>query len=178
MHLLTTEAATAPSSVSALDSPPRLYMMPLKRGVRSFNVSGSRARTLTYSEIPVLDGVTFIASSCSSLASSTSIGVTRGFQKGMSVVNSFIGSLTSTIPIPAGTTRTLIFEATAPLQAGNYYNEVWVHFLEYEDKDAGFTWPSSLVMMADTYQITIDGQPASEVFIIDGNAQVRRWTIP
>ena len=54
-----------------------------------------------------------------------------------------------TVLLPSGGNRTLIFEAVSPKQAGNYYNEVWVFFVEFNDDDAAYSWPSSLVMMAD-----------------------------
>ena len=79
--------------------------------------------------------------------------------------------------IPAGESRTLIFEALAPSVSGLYYNEVWAFFVEYTDDDAAYGWPSSLVVMADTYEVTINGEPSSQVWIVNGESEVLRWEI-
>ena len=99
MQRLYTEQATAPNSVSWRDKPPWLYIMPLNKGVLAFSVSGSCARTNTYSPTPVSDGVTFIASSCSGVAFLRSTGYIRCLQKGTTSVNSVIGSTIIFLPL-------------------------------------------------------------------------------
>ena len=87
----------------------------------------------------------------------------------------FIFGLPSLLP---GETKTLTFEADAPLTAGNYYNEVWVFFVELSENHAGYSYPSALVMMQDVYEISVDGgAPSSEIWILDDDVQIYRWNI-
>ena len=79
--------------------------------------------------------------------------------------------------IPAGESRTVIFQALAPAVSGAYYNEIWAFFEEYDEDEVAYSWPSSLVVLADTYQVTIDGEPSSQVWIVDGDSEVLRWEI-
>lgn len=87
----------------------------------------------------------------------------------------FIFGLPTLLP---GETRTLTFEADAPLTAGNYYNEVWVFFVELDENHAGYSYPSALVTMKNVYEISIDGgAPSSEIWVLDDEAQIYRWNI-
>lgn len=76
-----------------------------------------------------------------------------------------------------GGQRTLIFQAVAPTSVGIYYNEVWAFFVGFDDDDASYSWPSSLVMMADVYNITVDGEPTSQVWLVGNTSTTRRWEI-
>ena len=77
-----------------------------------------------------------------------------------------------------GETRTLTFEADAPITAGIYYNEVWVFLYEYEDNHAGYSYPSARVTMMNVFEISIDGgAPSSEIWILNDEAQIYRWNI-
>ena len=79
--------------------------------------------------------------------------------------------------ITAGQPKTLIFEALAPSVSGLYYNELWAFFVEHSDEDAAYSWPSSLVVMADAYEVTIDGEPSSQVWVMNGESEVLRWEL-
>lgn len=85
----------------------------------------------------------------------------------------FIFDLPSILP---GETKTLTFEADAPLTPGSYYNEVWVFLVELSENHAGYSYPSGMVMMKNVYEISIDGgDPTSEIWILDDDVRIFRW---
>lgn len=86
------------------------------------------------------------------------------------------------VVIPAGTQKTLTFEALSPRDAGLYRNEVWAFFREFDgytqvEEQRPYSWPSAPVYLADVFEVKLNGEPNSMVWVVDGKAIIRRWEV-
>ncbi|MCH8869432.1 MAG: DUF11 domain-containing protein [Chloroflexi bacterium] len=83
----------------------------------------------------------------------------------------------NSVVVPAGTQSSVTFKAHAPRASGLFRNEIWAFFYEYPDEEAPYSWPSEAVFLADVFDIEIGGVPTSQVWVVDGQAFVKRWEI-
>ena len=78
----------------------------------------------------------------------------------------------------SGPTRTLVFEATASVQAGDYLNEVWVTFDEFADRL--YSWPAGAVKVMGAFQIgasNSDTAVSAEMWIGTDSFIVAQWDL-
>jgi uncharacterized repeat protein (TIGR01451 family) len=61
--------------------------------------------------------------------------------------------------IPSGETRTLVYQVTALVPAGDYWSDLLVNFSEFTSPPV-YTWPTAVVIVRDTYvaSATVDGR--------------------
>ena len=80
--------------------------------------------------------------------------------------------------IPSGETRTLTFDASATVPAGDYFNEVWLTIDEFTDTI--YTWPTALVQIMSATETTAQSGGISatgEVWANDGSYVTNKWKI-
>ena len=75
-------------------------------------------------------------------------------------------------------TRTLVFEATADVAAGDYWSEVWVTFDEFADRL--YSWPTGAISVMGAFETTAsdgDTEVSTEIWIGSDSFIVAEWDL-
>ena len=77
-----------------------------------------------------------------------------------------------------GETKTLVFQAQATLNGGDFWNEAWATFDEFAS--SVYTWPTALVKAAGVFEIAAsDGRTktSSELWLGDDFSSTQQWNL-